>query len=202
MIYIYGDSHARFIFKNLHIDNHNQSQNSITMFRIGRDNHIINFNKDKYINENDIICLVYGEIDCRCHIQRQINIGRNEDDVIHKLVYKYFLTIHNNIKIYKKIVVVGIISPTAQNEYEKIHGPIKHEFPFIGTDEDRVRYTTKMNKLLEEYCIKNEYIFFNPYHHYTRENGLLKHELSDSTVHLGNNAYFLEKFTALYNTFL
>lgn len=41
--------------------------------------------------------------------------------------------------------------------------PILHEFPFIGTDEDRVRYTKKMNELLEKLSNKNGYIYFNPY---------------------------------------
>jgi hypothetical protein len=48
------------------------------MFRIGRDNNIINFNKQQ-IKEKDTILLVYGEIDCICHIQKQINLGKEED---------------------------------------------------------------------------------------------------------------------------
>ena len=197
MIYIYGDSHSMFSFKNLNIQHKNYYENSITMHRIGRDNRIINFNNAEH-NTNSIICLVYGEVDCRCHIQRQIDIGRYEDDVINELVNNYFNTIKNNINVYKKIIVVGIIPPTNRNDYETLYGPITGEFPFIGTDEDRSKYTIKVNKLIQELCNKNEYIYFNPYHYYTRDDGTLKHELSDKTVHLGNNAFFLEKFTELY----
>ena len=64
MIHIYGDSHAEYSFRNLEKQNNNQSCHSITMFRIGRDNIIINFNKD-IIEKNDIIVLSYGEVDCR-----------------------------------------------------------------------------------------------------------------------------------------
>lgn len=64
MIHIYGDSHAEYSFRNLKKQNNNQSCHSITMFRIGRDNIIINFNKD-IIEKNDIIVLSYGEVDCR-----------------------------------------------------------------------------------------------------------------------------------------
>ena len=81
MIYIYGDSHAHFSFRNLKLDYTDLSHSAITMYRIGRDNIIINFNKD-IIQKNDIIILSYGEIDCRCHIQRQLILGRNEDDII------------------------------------------------------------------------------------------------------------------------
>ena len=109
------------------------------------------------IRENDVIILSYGEIDCRCHIQRQINMGRDEDDIINELVDNYFLTIRNHIGK-GKIIIVGVIPPTKQNDYERIHGPVLHEFPFVGTDADRVRYTNKVNHKLEEYSVKNNYI--------------------------------------------
>ncbi len=198
MIRIYGDSHAGFSFKNLKLKNNNYSRHSITMFRIGRDNLIINFNKN-IIQNDDIIILSYGEIDCRCHIQRQINLGKNEDDIINELVNNYIITIKNNtINMDIKIIIVGVIPPTKQSEYEILHGPIFHEFPFVGSDEDRVRYTNKVNKLLEEISNNNNYIYFNPYSYYTRDDGTLKYELSDKTVHLGDNSYFLEKFIDLY----
>ena len=44
----------------------------------------------------------------------------------------------------------------------------------------------------------NNYIYFNPYSYYERDDGTLKHELSDTRVHLGNNSVFLEKFIDLY----
>ena len=163
MIHIYGDSHAYFSFVNLKLDYKDHHCNSVTMFRIGRDNVIINFNKNDIIR-NDIIVLSYGEIDCRCHIQRQINIGRNEDDIINELVINYFMTIQNNLAYENlKLIILGIIPPTKQYDYERLHGPITHEFPFVGTDEDRVRYTYKLNKKLEEMSNENKYIYFNPY---------------------------------------
>jgi hypothetical protein len=201
MIYIYGDSHGMFSFKNLNIPYIDYHENSITMHRIGRDNKIINFNNAEH-DSNSIICLVYGEVDCRCHIQRQIDIGRNEDDVIYELVVNYFNTIKNNINNYKKIIIVGVIPPTRRYDYENINGPILHEFPFVGTDEDRCKYTIKVNKLIQELCNKNGYIYFNPYYYYTRDDGTLKYEFSDSIQHLGDNTFFLEKFIELYRTII
>ena len=195
MIYIYGDSHALFSFNNLKLEHMNLYWSSITMNRIGRDNIIINL---KESDENSVICLVYGEVDCRCHIKRQINIGRDEDEIITELVDKYFLTIKNNIKKYKSIIVVGIIPPREQEDYEKSHGPITHEFPFVGTDQERIRYTDKVNKLLEEYCNKYNYIYFNPYSYYENDKKCLNVEDSDTIVHLKNNSYFLEQFNILY----
>ncbi len=197
MIYIYGDSHALFSFKNLNLPHVNCYQSAVTMFRIGRDNSIINFDKNR-ICKNDIIVLVYGEVDCRCHIQRQIDLGKNEDDVIYDLFNSYIKTIKNNIDD-NIIIVVGIIPPTKQNDYEIINGPILHEFPFVGKDEDRSRYTKKMNKLLEDNSTQNRYIYFNPYDFCTNYDGTMKHEMTDSNVHLNDNSIFLESFTNLYN---
>jgi hypothetical protein len=194
MIHIYGDSHARFSFKNLKLDYTDHHHSAVTMFRIGRDNIIVNFDKNMPLCEKDMIVLSYGEIDCRCHIQQQIDKGRNEDDIINQLVDNYFVTIRNNIVANAKIIIVGVIPPTKQNDHDILHGPILHQFPFVGIDEDRVRYTNKVNKKLEEHSNINNYIYFNPYDYYTREDGTLKHELSDTFVHLGDNRHFLEKF--------
>lgn len=199
MIFLYGDSHANNSFKNLPISYRNYHQNSVTMFRVGRDKQIINFNREEH-NSDSVICIAYGEVDCRCHIQRQINLGRQEDDVIEDLVRNYFDSItHNICKPYRAIIVVAVIPPTRRHDYESLHGPIQHEFPFIGTDEDRVRYTSKVNKKIEEYCTKTGYIYFNPYGHYMRDDGTLRYELSDNIVHLGDNSVFLEEFIKLYS---
>jgi hypothetical protein len=198
MIYLYGDSHAHFSFKGLKLEHKDYHSSGITMFRIGRDGVIINFKKALITSEHDIIVLAYGEVDCRCHIQRQINNGRDEDEIINDLVNNYYRTIKTNIVKKCKIIIVGVIPPTKQSDYESIHGPILHEFPFVGTDEDRVRYTNKVNKQLEEYAGINNYIYFNSYDYYTREDGTLNHTLSDKSVHLGDNMYFKQKFCELF----
>lgn len=203
MIYIYGDSHAFFSFKNLQLYHRNLRCNSITMFRIGRDNIIINYNKN-IIRKDDIIILSYGEVDCRCHIQRQINLGKTEDDVINELVSNYFTTIKNNITQENvKVIIVGIIPPMNKSESEVLNEPelneeILSQFPVRGKNEDRVRYVNKVNKLLEELSNNNNYIYFNPYSYYTNTDGTLKQELSDGGVHLGNNTFFLERFMDLH----
>ena len=193
MIYLYGDSHANKGFQNLAVPFQNRHCSSITMFRIGRDNMIINHNPQE-VSEKDTVLLAYGEVDCRCHIQRQINAGRNEDDVICELISNYFRTIKNNIHPQSKVVIVSIIPTTKQSELESIHGPITHAFPFVGTDEDRVRYTVKMNHLLEINAKHNGYYFFSPYAHCTNPDGTLCFEMSDTCGHLKDSTLLLEQF--------
>jgi hypothetical protein len=168
------------------------------MHRIGRDNQIIMYQKHE-IQCGDLIVLTYGEVDCRCHIQRQVDLGIDEDTVISQLVENYFRTIHCNTEGTGAIILImGVIPQTRQCDYEKIHGPIAHEFPFVGSDQHRVRYTGKVNEMLEAFARKNGYFYLNPYLYYTRPDGTLKHELSDTNVHLGDNTVFLEQFVELY----
>ena len=198
MIIVYGDSHGYYSFKNAKI-NINKQHNGITMFRIGRDNTIINFNKIQDDKSHNVLCLCYGEIDCRIHISNQTSLGINEDDIISNLVTKYFTTLRNNITICKNIIIVGII-PTKRDidfDAEFDFTILKKEDWMRGTDEERVRYTKKMNTLIEEQCKVNNYIYFNPYKYYENDDGTLKYELSDTTVHLKNNVFFLQEFQNL-----
>lgn len=200
MIYIYGDSHAERSFKNLTLPHANQFCNAVTMFRIGRDNIIINFDKN-CIQKGDTIILVYGEIDCRCHIQKQLNLKRNENDIIYELVNHYINTIQNNtMGLDIKIIIVGVIPPVNINDFEKGGGRmVVHEHSYHGSDEERVRYTLKVNNLLEELSNKNNFIYFNPYNYYTSDDGTLKFEFSDHNCHIGDdNTHILEKFIELY----
>jgi hypothetical protein len=199
MLYIYGDSHAAVTFKHLPIEHKNYSRSSITLFRIGRDTSIVNFDPTELVGENNIIVLSWGEVDCRCHIQRQIHSGRDEDSVITELLRAYGHTLQTTFeKLNVQIILVAVIPPTKQNDYERIHGPITHEFPFVGTDDDRVRFTQKVNTQLEELARAQNYIYFNPYAYYTRADGTLNHELSDTMVHIGDNSHALECFLTLY----
>ena len=199
MLYIYGDSHAEFSFKNLQIPHQNKREYSITMFRIGRDGIILNCDVNQVNNKNNIALIVYGEIDCRCHIQRQIDLGFNEDDIINNLVTSYFKTIHANLNNLQYCIVAGIIPQLERNDFESIHGPITHQFPFVGEDVDRVRFTNKMNALIKSQCHTYGYIYFYPYDYYTRDNGCLKYELSDKIGHIGDNSHILNEFSILLN---
>jgi hypothetical protein len=199
MIIVYGDSHGYYSFKGTEMIINHKQRNGITMFRIGRDNTIINFNKIQDDKSDNVLCLCYGEIDCRIHISNQISLGRNEDDIISSLVSKYFTTLRNNITICKNIIIVGIIPTKRHVDFDKDFNTdnYKKEDWMRGTDEERVRYTKKMNALIQEQCKVNNYIYFNPYKFYENEDGTLKHEFSDSLVHLKNNEFFLQEFQNL-----
>ena len=196
-VHIYGDSHAHYSFKDLSLPYVDYHKESVTMFRIGRDRTLLNYHKYD-INPQDTIVVSYGEIDCRCHIQRQIKKGRQEDDVIHELVHSYVDALKHNLGDHKKVVLVAVIPTTRQQDYERVYGPTKTKEMFEGVDADRSRYTKKVNVWLERLAQASGYVFFNGYDYCTRPDGTLNHEMSDTSIHLNENIPFLEQFVKLY----
>jgi hypothetical protein len=188
MIYIYGDSHGEFCFKNLRLPHVLRCEYSKTMHGVGKSRVIPKFDAREHSSDS-IICFVFGEVDCRCHIKRQKDVGRDEDDIIMELVHSYFNTILQSIDTFKKIVIVGVIPPARYKDFPH-DGPL----PVLGTDEERVRFTGKVNGLMEELSKQNNFIYFNPHGYYTRDDGTFRYEFSDDILHLKDNAVFLERF--------
>ena len=186
-IYIYGDSHPLLLFNNCKLSHTNLFQYAITMYRIGRDNSIYNFKKE-HTNADRVFCLLYGEVDVRCHIGTHVKNGRKLHDICYELVLSYFNTIYNNITSYKKIIIIAIPPPVDKADHNH-----NHDIPFVGTNSERVHYTNVMNTLLEEFCKQFSYVYFNPYEPYKREDGCLNYRLSDNCLHIGDNAHFLNE---------
>lgn len=196
MIHIYGDSHARFNYSGIKLPVENHSANSITMHRIGRDKCIVGFSPS-HISHDNIFVFQYGEVDCRCHVARQKIAGREVSEVCDTLVKEYIESIVSNITSYKAIIISAVVPPTARYDYESVHGPITHTFPFIGTDEERVSYTNMINEELKAQCDAHGFLFFDPYNHYRRDNGTLVYEYSDGNVHIQKNEYIHERLNEL-----
>lgn len=189
MLYLYGDSHARSSFKGLTIPHDCRSEPSVTMHRIGRDKGIVNWTP---CAPNDTVVLSYGEVDCRGHIGKQIDLGRDEDEVISELTSPYVDTIRSVVSC--RVVVVAVIPPTTRAEYEAENPD--GGFPFVSSDADRVRYTAKVNASLAAHCKRLGFVFFDPYGPYTREDGCLRRELSDGNVHVGDTRHVLSQFSS------
>ena len=196
---IYGDSHGFSSFTGMKIPHQNLFEYAKTMYGIGRSNTIINFHKN-YLSPDRIFCFVYGEVDVRGHIGKQVVLGRNYMNVCNELVDAYFRTIHYNITEYKAIIIVGITPPTDPVDHNREDHVHEMPMPFVGTNAERVMYTELMNKLLEESCKKYGYYYFNPYEPYKREDGCLNYLLSDKCLHVGDNTHVLEEFQKLYDS--
>lgn len=191
---IYGDSHPLLLFKGLSIEHRNLFDFGKTMFRVGRDQEIINFRKS-HNHEDGIFCLAYGEVDVRAHIGKQVQLGRHHATVCKELVEAYFQAIKKNIVKYKAIIIIAVPPPVDPNDHRHAHSS---PLPFVGTNSDRVIYTKDMNAVLEFACKQAGYHFLNPFDFYVRPDGMLNYELSDGCIHISKNKHFQNAFHVLY----
>jgi hypothetical protein len=196
MIIITGDSHSIYNFRNLDVPHISIQPGSLTMHRVGRDKEILYF-KDEYLHKENIFIMVYGEIDNRCHIHKQVLLGRDFQEVIHKLITEYMKTISKVITTYKAIIICAVVPPTNYEEYHKYNPPIVHEFPFVGTDEERIKYWKVLNAELKKQSEANGFFFLDYVDYYTNEDGMLNYALSDKRVHIEDNKHILEKLQKL-----
>ena len=196
MLYIFGDSHANFCFRDLttHIPVVNCFQNSITLHRVGRDRVFPNFNPSFNTHES-IFMFLYGEVDCRCHINTQLKQDRTLDEICSTLTQNLIQAIKTrcNLSSYP-IIICSVVPPVRQQDYEAINGPITHDLPFRGTDEERVLYTQTLNDHLKKACEQEQFVYFDIYSLYANEQGLLDYHLTDQTVHIQKNQTLLQKF--------
>jgi hypothetical protein len=198
-INIYGDSHACASFNNLKVSHRNLFRHGSTMYKVGRDNNIINF-LPSHCSTDRIFCFVYGEVDSRCHIGKQVHYGRHHLTVCKELVEAYFKTINNLIAQFKAIIIVGLSPPTDPENHNRKDHPHDPPIPYYGTNADRVIYTDEINRLLKEYCLKYGYYYFNPYDFYKRPDGCLNYTMSDKCLHIGDDTHFLNEFHKLLET--
>ena len=82
----------------------------------------------------------------------------------------------------------NILPPIKKGSVEE-----NRDFPFLGTDEERKSYVNYMNLRLKENCEINKILFIDIYDRYKTDDGFLKKELSDNSVHIAN-PIFLEDF--------
>ena len=198
-VHVFGDSHADFSFRGYEgLVSHITI--SVTCFRVGRDGKgILNF-QTAGVKDNDTIIVLFGEVDCRCHIKRQLLAGREYKEVLDELVTAYGRSISLNVDEFSKlrVIVSCIPPPTARADFENIYGPITHEFPFVGSDAERAMFTRDMNDLLKVHCRTKNYDFLDFYDDYTRvEDGMLDHTKSDTQVHIKDNAMVHQRLRTL-----
>lgn len=151
-----------------------------TMHRLGRDGlgalNINNF----LIKQNDIVVFVFGEVDARANIGKQVKEkGRELVEVIDTLVRSYIHTIiqnKSNLKCGIKCIILNIVPPTSQCGLDNI--------PLYGTIQERIMITRSLNLKLNIECEKNDIIMLNVYDFYASLDGSLNPSLSDTCAHI------------------
>ena len=182
-----GDSHTKCCYNNIPYCN-SYIYGAFTMHRAGRDQlKFLNLKKflinKKRTKSNDIIILSLGEIDIRNHIVYQSNKQkRHIDELLEELVSNYEKTILLNKALYKKLyIIISLIIPPANINYKVTR------LPYVGSIEERIYATQKINKKLIDMCKRNNFYYIDTYQDYANNLGYLPYELSDGGVHLNND---------------
>lgn len=192
VFHTFGDSHSSFHggwtkikIKNFKILTNHFGGKTMSFFS---SKNITDILKTSHI---DIICLCYGEIDCRVHINK---FEPNYESRIDEIVTWYFNGISNIRKLYNniKICVYNVVPPVAREKEENKWMESGSASPAAGTDIQRKKYTLYMNKKLKEYCILNNCIFFDVYNKYVDNEGFLNPVYSDQNCHISDPIYLTE----------
>lgn len=184
--YATGDSHA-LVYGDLRDLVYNcKGLGPVTMHKVGSSK----MSFKAYFYEGSIVIFSFGEIDVRAHIWKQVQLGRDEDEVIEKLATEYI----ENLLRYKdtyRIIVASITPPIDAPEADN------PDLPIFGSTKERSRYCKKLNSLLRSLCAAKELQFLDTYKNYADKNGLLIKELSDGSHHIGNTGPLREKLSKL-----
>ena len=203
-IFVIGDSHATysFLIDGIKYPKVTQSvriasPNSWTMHKVGRDH--INFTSLGFPKES-IMLLSFGWIDVNFqHIDKQIILGRNVDEIIDTLVNSYInILVKNREQGQKYIGVMNILPPTT-DEDNTIFTYVLQDGP--SSIEIRANFTKKMNYLLKQKCIEFNLLYLNLHDAYVNEDGSLKKEFSDGNVHLKTFIYHDKCFEEMFSSY-
>lgn len=199
---VYGDSHSYFGWKDIQIEGVKiviYHIGPILMHSVGNRSDLIESFSNGLpkigLKSEDHICFTFGEIDCRNHIYKHSDEkGINHESVINEVVDKYFSTInlckskHPEVNFY----VYNVVPTPKQSDILETG----HQFPHLGTDEQRKNYVSYMNKKLREYCLLNHYTFINIWEFYALDDGFMNPKYFDGQAHI-NDKCFLEGFLKL-----
>lgn len=214
-VHVFGDSHAYYCFSNAQVPGNMQEQSlfcfntneqsacidffihylgPVTMHRVGRDGFgILNINR--FVQEDDTVVFVFGEIDVRCHIGKQRDeYERCLGEVISTLVNKYMATISQNVKQYARLKVV-ILGSTPPCDID----PALISLPVHGSLHDRAYINNALCDELARASKERGYYFLDIRPNFSNHDGSLAFELSDGSVHVGlpYNRIIKEKLLAL-----
>jgi len=152
------------------------------MHRVGRDK-LSCVNLPSFgIQEGDVVIFAFGEIDVRGHIGKQRDRhNRPVDEIIETLATKYLYTILLNKALYKPAlcIVYSVTPPTPPNDI-----CYNLDFPFYGTNEERIIIANKLNSRLASLCSQVNLEFLDVYNDYANPDGSFNMEYSDGCVHI------------------
>ena len=174
MIYVIGDSHADPYRARLPIVELVHGR-FVTMHAFSN-----NEFDTSYLKENDIILIVFGEVDIRFHLSYQLNLGRDINEIIETLVSQCETKIKSFPKC--KIMIRSVVPPLRNTSL--LNRSCKHGI--TASIELRIHGVKLLNERLQEMCKRNGFIFV-PSPPWIEKDGEMMDEYSDGEIHIGRD---------------
>jgi hypothetical protein len=161
------------------------------------------------------VVLTLGTLDVRTFFYAALKTGvvKNEEDLFGKFskavayLAKEFRRVYKdagyeiNLGFFEIMFSSGLAFTTPEKK-ESLAAFKREDFPILGTPEDRIRWTERANKILEEYCHDQGLSFFKLNEFFTaqsRESRLLQADDSFDGIHLSNPAALNLLYDSLKN---
>jgi len=190
-VHTVGDSHSRFGWQSMRVPGvqiHVHHIGPKLMHSFGRDGPPMLGGALRDVAAGSVVCFCFGEIDCRCHVHKQVEgQGRALDDVTSALVDAYMRAIAQTVDGQAWAVWVYNVVPASRRDST----PNNAEYPFLGTDAQRVAYTRAVNAHLRSACAERGHTFVDVHDAYADADGLLVKGLSDGCVHIADVRYLV-----------
>lgn len=179
IVHIFGDSHTRFYTAMPEAIVHHIEL--VTMHRAGRDRAFFLRKMRWRMGRHATIALVFGEIDVRVHIGRIAEQTGTEASAIIDDVVRRFLDAADRHRHGRRLLVVGLVPPgRLSHGFDPVH-------PDWRTAPERLPLTHLMNAALRRTCSERGFTFVACPDVYADAEGLLRPELSDGSIHIGED---------------
>jgi hypothetical protein len=140
----------------------------MTMHSVGRDQIVYT----KGLPYETPVVFSWGEVDCRCHIHNH----QPWKETIERVVREYIKTVLLNAAHVRQIWLFNISPPPRVEDCKETYDGVG--FPFVGSNEDRLKYVRYMNELLG----RSPFPLIDVYESYCDSDGFM----ADGNVHISN----------------
>lgn len=199
MIHTIGDSHSYFGWSDSVCKHH---IGPVLCRSFGLDPHL-RFDVTSFgIETGDSVVFCFGEIDCRCHVWKHSTDGVSHLETIDAIVSSYFSAIRATLSLLPpgvSALVLSVTPPVRESEIEN-----NPNFPFLGTDSERLSYVRYFNECLNSYVWKQKHGqqsveecevcigMVDVYDQYSDDSGFLNPFFSDGNVHIRDGIFLDE----------
>ena len=185
MIYSIGDSHAEFSFRNIP-EISRKATGALTLKRVGNaeDNELLKIIEKLNPQPNDMVIFCFGEIDIRCHVKPLLDhrSGITLESLLTEWVDNYIHKIET-LNMNGALRIISSVVPPVKKDAPGIH---HSSYPVMGSDEERVLYTQKINELFLKKCQEKNWLFLDICSKYKNEAGMLDVINPRDTMHITN----------------